>query len=118
MFQNIGNDVRQIFLRHQLLFIAQLDDTFGNLAHGILVQLQPQVFQVLADIRLAAVLAQRILPLTTEAFGQEVVAVQVAFIISVGMHARHLRKHILTHNRFVGGNYDARIRLHHTAHII
>lgn len=34
------------------------------------------------------------------------------------MHARHLRKHILTHNRFVGGNYDARIRLHHTAHII
>ena len=30
----------------------------------------------------------------------------------------HLRKHILTHNRFVGGNYDARIRLHHTAHII
>ena len=118
MFQNIGNDVRQIFLRHQFLFIAQLDDTFGNLAHGILVQLQPQVFQVLADIRLAAVLAQRILPLTTEAFGQEVVAVQVAFIISVGMHARHLRKHILTHNRFVGGNYDARIRLHHTAHII
>ena len=34
------------------------------------------------------------------------------------MHARHLRKHILAHNRFIGGNHDARIRLHHAAHII
>ena len=34
------------------------------------------------------------------------------------MHARHLRKHVFAHNRLVGRDNDARIRLYHTAHII
>ena len=67
MFQDVGHDVRQVLLCHKLLFIAQLDDAFRNFAHGLLVQIQPQVFQVLADIRLTAILAQCIFPFTSKA---------------------------------------------------
>ena len=34
------------------------------------------------------------------------------------MNACHLGKYILANNRFVGRNYDARVRFHHTAYVI
>ena len=47
------------------------------------------------DVRLAAVLAQRILPLTAGSVrAKRSLQYRLLFIISVGMHARHLRKHI------------------------
>lgn len=42
-----------------------------------------------------------------EPFGKQVIAIQVILIITVGMHARHLRKDILAYNRLVGRYHNA-----------
>ena len=118
VFEDVGDDVGQVFLRHQLFLVAQLDDAFGHLAHGFFVQFQPQVLEVLADVGLAGVLAQGILALAAEAFGQEVVAVEVALVVAVGMDARHLGENVLAHDGLVGRDDHAAVRLHHAAHVV
>ena len=118
MLQHVGNDVGQVFLRDELLLVAQLDDALGDLAHRLIVELQSQIFQVLADVGLARVLAQGILAAATEAFGQQIVVIEVALVVAVGMYACHLREDVFADDRFIGGDGDAGVRLHHAAHLV
>ena len=39
VLQYVRNDIGQVFLRHQLFLVAQLNDAFGHFAHGIFIQL-------------------------------------------------------------------------------
>ena len=50
--------------------------------------------------------------------GRRSFAVEVTFIVTVGMDACHLGKYILANNRFIGGNHDARVGLHHAAYVV
>ena len=118
MFQHIRNNVRQIFLCNQFFLVAQLDDAFRYLAHSIFVQLQSEIFEVLTDICFTACLTQCIFALAAKTFGKQIIAVEIILIIPVGMHSGHLRKDILTYNRFIGRYHNSRIRLHYPADII
>ena len=56
--------------------------------------------------------------LAAEAFGQEVVAIEVALVVAVGVHARHLGEDVLADNGLVRGNDNAAIRLDDAADIV
>ena len=118
MLQHVTHDVRQVLLRHQLLFVAQLDNAFSYLLHRLLAELQTQFLQVFADVGLAARFTQGILTFTSNAFRQQVVAVEVILVIAISMYTGHLRKYATPHNGFVGWNGDAAVALHQMTHLI
>ena len=118
MFQHIRHYVRQIFLCDQFFLITQLDNAFRHHPHCILIQLQPEIFKILANVRLTACLPQRIFTFPSEPFGKQVVAIKIILIISVGVYPCHLCKDVLSHNRFIGRYHDSRIGFNHPADII
>ena len=118
MLQYIRNDVRKIFLSHQLLAVTQLNDPVGYLLHRLIIQLQSQLLQILPDVCLSRSLAQCILADTAETFRQQVVTIEIVLVVSVGMYSGHLGKHTVSHNGFVRRNDDTGIRFHHAAHLV
>ena len=118
VFQHVTDDEGQVFGCHHLLAVAEFGDALGDEAGLLGRQFQSQVLQVAQDIRLSAVLAQRILAPTAEAFGHELVHVESALVVAVGMHTGHLRKHVLTDDGLIGSHGDAAVTLHQARHIV
>ena len=116
--QYVGDDVGQVFGRHQLLLVAQLDHPFGHLAHRGFVELDAQRFEVLQDVGLARGLAQGVFAYASEAFGQQLVEIEVVLVVAVGMDACTLRKDVLADDRAVARDTDARVGLDHAADVV
>ena len=112
MFQHIANDEGQILLRHDFLLVAQfgdaLSDTFGLLWR----QFQSQFLQVLGNVRPSTVLTQGILPFPAKPLRHQFVLIESVFLVPVGMHTSHLRKHIVADNRLIGRHSNTTITLH------
>ena len=118
MLQHIRNDIRQIVLCHQFLFITQLSDTHRHPLGLLRCQFQSQFLKVLGDIRLSAVLTQRIFALTTEPFWLQEVIIETSLVVAVGMDTSHLREHVLTNHRLIGCNGNAAVAFHQPTDII
>ena len=115
VFEHVADDVGEVFLGDEFFLVAQLDDACGDLAHGFFVELESEVFEVLAYVGLAAGLPERVLALAAEAFGKEVVAVEVVLIVPVGMHACHLGEDVLADDGLVGWDGYAGVGLDEAA---
>ena len=113
---DICHDVGQVVLRHNLLFIAQLNDSFGHFLHVFLAQLNAQFQQILGDACLARQFTKGVFTFAAEAFGQQAVVVEFVFPVAVGMYASGLCKHILANDRLVLRHHHTRERLHDVAH--
>ena len=103
---------------NKLFFVAQLNDTFGNQTHSVVVELYTQSFQVFFDARFAGGFTQGILAYTAKTFGQQIVEIKVAFDVSIGVNARCLGKNIVADYRLVGRNAHAGIRFHNAAYSV
>ena len=81
VMEHIADDIRKVLRRNHFFFITQFDNPLGNLAHRVLVDIDPQCFKVLTDIRLTGSLAKSIFADTAETFGQQIIAIQM-FLLS------------------------------------
>ena len=118
LFQDVRDDVRQVFRRYGLFLVAQFDDPFGHFAHRFLVEVDAQRIEIFFDIRLARHLSERVFAHPSEPFGQQVVVVQVVLIVPVGMDAGALREYVFADDRFVGRDVDARVGFHYPADVV
>ena len=117
MLEHIRHDVGEIFLRDELLLVAQFDDAVSYTACLFGREFKTQFLKVLENVRLARILAQRILAFSAKTLGQEVVAVEVVLVVAIGMHSCHLREDTLADDWFVGRNGNARQAFHHRGHL-
>ena len=101
MLQHVADDVGQVFLCHNLLFIAQFCDALRHTARLFRSQFQPQFLKVSGNISPTAVLAQGIFAFTSETFRDEFVVIQLVLGVTIGMNTCYLRKHILTDDRLI-----------------
>ena len=83
--EHIADDIRKVLRRNHFFFITQFDNPLGNLAHRVLVDIDPQCFKVLTDIRLTGSLAKSIFADTAETFGQQIIAIQIVFAVTISM---------------------------------
>ena len=118
MLQDVADDVGQVFLCDNLFLVAQLRDALRHTARLLRSQLQAQFFQILGDVGLATLLAQRILTLTTETLWHQLVEVQLVFRVTIGMDARHLREDMFADDGLVGGHGDAAETLDHARDVV
>ena len=112
MLQHIVHDKWQVLLRDELLLVAQFYDSVSHSARLLWREFQSEFLQVLQNVRLATVLAQRIFALSAEAFRQEGVAIEVLLGVAIGMNTSHLRKHAFTHDGFVWRHGNTTETLH------
>ena len=69
MFEDVADDVGQVFLCDDLLLVAQLGDALRD-ALGLLGrELQAQLLEVLGDVGTTGVLSEGILAFASEALG-------------------------------------------------
>ena len=118
MFQHVAHDERQVLLRNNFLLVAQFGDTLGNTFGLLGRELQSELLEVLGDVCLTAILTKGILTTAPESLWHQSIAIQVIFLIAIGMHASHLRKHIVANDRLIRGYRNTAIALDHTRDII
>ena len=111
MAEDVGNNVGEVFLGEEFLFVAQFDDAFGHFVHRLIVQLNAEGFEVLADVGFAGGFAEGVLTGTAEALGNEGVTVEIVLGVAVGMYTSTLGEDVLTCDRLVGGDMDAGVGL-------
>ena len=116
--EHIADDIRKVLRRNHFFFITQFDNPLGNLAHRVLVDIDPQCFKVLTDIRLTGSLAKSIFADTAETFGQQIIAIQIVFAVTISMDTGTLRKDMFPDNRFVRRNMNTGESFHQSAGII
>ena len=109
MAEDVGNNVGEVFLGEEFLFVAQFDDAFGHFVHRLIVQLNAEGFEVLADVGFAGGFAEGVLTGTAEALGNKRVAVEVTLGVAVGMYTSTLGEDVLACDGLVGG-YGCRSR--------
>ena len=117
MFQHIRHDIGEVFLCDELLLVAQFDDSVSHTTCLFWRKFQSQLLKVLEDVRLARVLAQRILTLSAKTLRQQVVTIEVVLVVAISVNTSHLREDILSDNRFIGWNGNTRQALHHRGHL-
>lgn len=67
------------------------------------------------DVGLAGIFSERVFALASEAFWDELVAVEIVLVVAVGMHACHLGEYVLAYNGHVGCHGYATIALYQSA---
>ena len=118
MLQDVADDERQIFLSHNLLLVTQLRDALRHFSGLFWCQFQPQFLQILGNIRLSAVLAERILPSASEPLRHKFILIEIILLITIGMNTRYLREDIVADNRLIGCHSDAAITLYESRDIV
>ena len=111
MAEDVRNNVGEVFLGEELLFVTKFYDAFGHFVHRLIVQLNAEGFEVLADVGFAGGFAEGVLTGTAEALGNERVAVEVTLGVAVGMYTSALGEDVLTCDGLVGGDMDAGVGL-------
>ena len=101
-----------------LLLITQLNDAGCHLTHSLIVELETEGFEILANIGLTTGLTQSIFTFASKAFGQQFVAVEVILVIAIGMYTCHLSEDIFTYDGLIGRDGDTRVGLYEATHII
>ena len=118
VFQYIGDDIRKILLRYLLFLIAQSNNPFGYFAHRFFVEFDAQSFEIFTDIGFSRSFSQCIFASATETLGKQVVVIEVAFAVSVGVHAGALCEYMFADDRLVGRNTHAGVGLDDPAYLI
>ena len=113
VFEHVGHDVGEVFLRDELLLVAEFDDSVGHATGLLWREFQTEFLEVLEDVRLAGILAEGIFTFSAETLGQEIIAIEVVLVVAIGMNACHLCEDILSDDGLVRWNDDAREALDH-----
>ncbi len=117
MLQDITHDIWEVFLRDELLLVAQLDNALSNTFRLLWRELKSKFFKVAKDVGFARVLAKRILPLSAETLGQKGILIKACLVVAISMNASNLRKHALAGNGFVWRNSNTAVTLHESRHL-
>ena len=118
VFEDVADDVGQVLLCDDLLLVAQLGDALCD-ALGLLGrELQAQFLEVLGDVGTTGVLSEGILAFASEALGLQLVLIEVALGVAIGMNARHLGEDTLAHDGHVGSDANAAICRHHATDVV
>ena len=111
MAEDVGNNVGEVFLGEELLFVTKFYDAFGHFVHRLIIQLNAEGFEVLADVGFAGGFAEGVLTGTAEALGNERVAVEVTLGVAVSVYTGALGEDVLACDGLVGGDMDAGVGL-------
>ena len=118
MFQNIADNVWQVFLRHDFLLVTQFGNTLRNTTSLLWSQVQSKFFQILRDIGPTRILTQSIFPFTTKALRHQLVIIEFVFRVTIGMDPSYLGEDILTNNRLIGSHSNSTEAFHHPRDIV
>ena len=92
---------------HQFFFVAELDDALRDFPQVLIAEFYAEGFKILLYVGLAGCLAECILAFAAKSFRQQIVEIQIVFVVAVGMYSGTLGEYRFADYRLVGGEHDA-----------
>ena len=118
VLQHIGYNVGQVVDCDNFLFVAKLYYALSYFLYAFLIEVDAYRFEILSNVGFTGIFAQSIFANSTEALGKQVVVVEVAFVVAIGMNTGALREHVFADDGFVWRNNHAGERFHDVANLV
>ena len=108
----IRNNVRQIFFRNNFLTVAEFDNSLCNFLDFFLRKRNTYFVEIFLNIGFPRSFSEGVFSSSAEAFGHQIIKIQIIFVIAVSVNSCCLGKNVFTNNRFINWNTKARKRFY------